>query len=229
MAGEELSRPIWSMLNGPRADLAVGSRDALRIDPGYGPFAAARDAGSAAQAALADIVRTSADEVWLVEPQRWPAPNGTRIVRTAPLLQMVAPPDGDGAERATDIEPLSKKDVAAMTELALATKPGPWGPKTHLYGQFYGIRDGSKLAAMAGERMQVSPCFAEVSAVCTWPEYRGQGMARRLITHVMQSQRARGKTPFLHSYAHNDGAIALYKSIGFEAERSMVVTVLGPA
>jgi len=229
MAGEELSRPIWSMLNGPRADLAVGGRDALRIDPGYGPFAAARDAGSAAQDALARIVRSSADEVWLVEPEEWPAPAGTRLIRTAPVLQMVAPADGDGAALSTDIEPLSGQDAPAMTELALATKPGPWGPKTHLYGQFYGIRDGSKLAAMAGERMQVSPDFAEVSAVCTWPEYRGKGMARRLITHVMQSQRARGKTPFLHSYAHNEGAIALYKSIGFKPARSMVVTVLGRA
>ncbi|WP_299192933.1 GNAT family N-acetyltransferase [uncultured Erythrobacter sp.] len=225
----ELSRPVWSMLTGPRADLAVADGDAMRIDPEYGPFAAARDSSESAQAALAAIVRHSPHEVWLVEPEEWPAPARTRVVRTAPLLQMVASGGGAAQVEAGDIEALTGVDVPAMSELALATEPGPWGPKTHLYGQFYGIRDGSKLAAMAGERMQVGPNFSEVSGVCTWPEYRGQGMARRLISHVMQSQRARGKVPFLHSYAHNEGAIGLYKSLGFEPARELVVTVLAVA
>jgi len=224
-----LTRPIWSMLNGPQANLALAVGDAVRIDPRYGPFAAATDHGDAAQADLAEIVRTSPHDIWLVEPEEWPAPPSTKTVRTAPLLQMVA--DGEGApmDAASDIVPLGDADVSAMTDIALATEPGPWGELTHRYGQFFGIRDGNRLAAMAGERMRPAPGLAEVSGVCTWPEYRGQGMARRLIAHVMQAQRTRGDTPFLHSYAGNEAAIGLYKSLGFAPSRNLVVTVLAAA
>jgi ribosomal protein S18 acetylase RimI-like enzyme len=221
-----LERPVWSLLNGPQAHLATVSGQAARIDPRYGPFAAAADQGIAAQADLAGLVRSSDDQLWLVEAEQWPAPPGTQIARIAPLIQMVA--EGEGETNVTDPEivPLGLAHVEAMTELALATEPGPWRESTHQYGQFFGIFDGSKLAAMAGERMRPGPGLAEVSGVCTWPEYRGQGMARRLIERVMAAQRARGDTPFLHSYAGNEAAIGLYQRLGFVTARSMVVTVL---
>ncbi len=216
------------MLNGRQADLAISTGAALRIDPRYGPFGAAVDQGNAAQADLADIVRSSLHDIWLVEPEQWPAPIGTRTVRTAPLVQMVAERVGISSEPSPGIVALADADVPEMTELALATEPGPWGELTHKYGQFFGIRDGERLAAMAGERMRPAPGYAEVSGVCTWPEYRGQGMARRLIAHVMQAQRARNETPFLHSYAGNAAAIGLYESLGFRIARKMMVTVLAP-
>ncbi|MHA7818538.1 MAG: GNAT family N-acetyltransferase [Erythrobacter sp.] len=226
---EKLARPIHSLLTGPQAHLAQRSGAAVRIDPRYGPFAAADDAGDVAQADLAAIVREASGEVWLVEGEEWPAPPGTTRVRTAPLVQMMAQREGAPPEPDPAIVPLGDADVPAMTDIVLATEPGPWRELTHLYGQFYGVRDGDKLAAMAGERMRPATGFAEVSGVCTWPEYRGGGMARRLIKHVMQAQRARGEVPFLHSYAHNSGAIGLYERLGFRHVRNMVVTVLRAA
>ncbi|MBD2841608.1 GNAT family N-acetyltransferase [Erythrobacter rubeus] len=226
---EALSRPIWRALTGEQADLAIGTGKALRIDPRYGPFAAASDRSDAAQADLANIVGASPHEIWLVEQEEWPAPSGTRTVRTAPLLQMVAETDERAGEPDPDILPLGEEDVPEMTDLALATEPGPWGELTHRYGQFFGIRRGRALAAMAGERMRPAPGLTEVSGVCTWPQYRGKGMARRLIAHVTQAQRARDETPFLHSYAHNETAIGLYKSLGFAPARKMMVTVLARA
>ncbi len=227
---DPLERPVFSMLEGEQASLAHRKGAAVRIDPRYGPFAAARDQSPEAQADLAAIVRESHGDVWLVEPEEWPAPPGTRVVQTAPVLQMIA--KGEGAVETPldpDCVPLGESDVAAMGALALATRPGPWGERTHLYGQFFGIRQGNRLAAMAGERMRPAPGLAEVSGVCTWPEYRGKGLARRLIGHVMAVQRARGDTPFLHSYAHNESAIGLYESLGFSPTRNLVVTVLAPA
>jgi len=221
-----LSRPVWSMLYGQQAGLAMITGNALRIDPRYGPFGAALDQSDSAQTDLAEIVRSSPHDIWLVEPEEWPAPDGTRIVRTAPLVQMVAEGEGSATDVDPAIIPLGDSDVPEMTKLALATEPGPWGELTHKYGQFFGIREGGKLAAMAGERMRPAPGYAEVSGVCTWPEYRGQRMARRLIAHVMQVQRARGEIPFLHSYAGNKAAIGLYESLGFKIARTMVVTVL---
>jgi predicted GNAT family acetyltransferase len=220
-----LDRPVWSMLTTRQALLARGDMRAWRIDPRYGPFAAARDAGVAAQAALAALV-SAGEQVWLVEGEEWPAPAGLRTVRTAPLLQMVAEhpmPLQPGDEEAVL---LGDGDAGEMADLALTTEPGPWRSKTRQFGAFYGIRREGRLAAMAGSRMLPGPGLAEVSGVCTWPEYRGQGLAGRLIRRVMAGLTARGQTPFLHSYAGNTSAIGLYETLGFAARRNMVVTVL---
>lgn len=225
MIGTALDRPVWNMLTGPQAALALGSDAAWRVDPRYGPFAAARDASDEAQGALARLAGSDG-QVWLVEGEEWPAPPGMRVVRTAPLLQMVATspqparPDDEAAL------PLGEGDAPEMAELALATEPGPWGELTRLYGPFHGIRRDGRLAAMAGMRMRPGAGLREVSGVCTWPEYRGQGLAGVLIRRVMAGMTAAGETPFLHSYAGNTKAIGLYQSLGFEPRREMVVTML---
>jgi ribosomal protein S18 acetylase RimI-like enzyme len=225
MTAHPLDRPVWSMLTSRQALLARGDVRAWRIDPRYGPFAAARDAGAEAQAALAELLAPG-EHIWLVEGEAWPAPSGLRIVRTAPLLQMVAqhPMPLQPGDEETVL--LGDSDAADMSELALATEPGPWRAKTRQFGAFYGIRRAGRLAAMAGTRMLPGEGLTEVSGVCTWPEYRGQGLAARLIRRVMSGLTARGQTPFLHSYAGNAGAIGLYERLGFARRREMVVTVL---
>ena len=221
-----LDRPVWNMLTGPQAALAQGSAAAWRIDPGFGPFAAARDRSDEAQAALAGLLHGPDDAIWVVETEAWEAPRGTRVVSNGQLVQMVA--EEPAAIRADDPECLSldEHDAAEMTALALGTVPGPWGDQTRRYGQFYGVRRDGRLAAMAGERMRPAVGFAEVSAVCTWPDYRGQGLAGALIRRVMAGFTARGDVPFLHSYAGNAGAIALYESLGFRVRSAMILTVL---
>jgi len=79
--------------------------------------------------------------------------------------------------------------------------------------------------AMAGERMK-APGFTEVSAVCTHPDHRGRGHAGRLMAVVAAKILARGETPFLHVYAHNTGAIALYEKLGFRLRRALHMQVL---
>ena len=224
MSLHPLDRPVWNCLTGAQVHLASASSAAVRIDPGYGPFAAARDAGEEAQAALVAMLRGPDDAIAIVEPEPWPVPPGLRLERSGELLQMVAnhPVLGEDDPR---VELLGEGDAAEMTALALGTEPGPWGPLTHRYGTFYGIRVDGRLAAMAGERMRPAG-HAEVSAVCTWPEFRGAGMAAALIRRVMRGMIERGDVPFLHSYAHNAGAIRLYEALGFRARRTMTLTVL---
>lgn len=226
MSAHPLDRPVWNMLGGRQASLAVANGGAVRIDPGHGPFAAARDTGEEAQAALATLLSGPDDQIWLVENREWPVPPGTRVVKKAALVQMVA---ASPAPVRADDEPtvlLGDSDVSRMSELALATQPGPWSTNTQSYGAYYGIRRDGRLAAMAGERMRPAPGFSEVSGVCTWPDYRGQGMAATLIRRVMAGFTARGETPFLHSYAANEGAIRLYQSLGFEIRSEMMAMVL---
>jgi predicted GNAT family acetyltransferase len=123
---------------------------------------------------------------------------------------------------------LGEQDAPEMAALAHATEPGPWSSATHRYGDYYGIRIGRRLAAMAGERMLL-PGLAEVSGVATWPEFRGQGLAAALIRRVIAGFTERGDIPFLHSFAENAGAIRLYEQLGFRLRARLVLTVLALA
>src|SRR6478735_11502766 len=125
-----LDRPVWSALTTRQAQLAVASGAAVRIDSDYGPFAAARDAGAEAQAALTATLAGPDDRIGVVERAAWPAPAGTRVLGGGDLVQMVfagSAPEGPDDPR---IELLGERDAAEMAALAYATEPGPWSSKT---------------------------------------------------------------------------------------------------
>lgn len=219
-----LDRPAWSALNGPQARLGTwnAAGTAVRIDPGYGPFGGA-EAGE--EAALLDLLRDDKDEIWVVEPEGFVPPPGLVVARQGALVQMVA----EGPLPAFEdegIDVLGEGDLADMAALAHANQPGPWGSKTHLYGTYYGIRDAGRVIAMAGERMRPAVGLAEVSGVCTDPAYRGRRYAARLIAKVMEGFAQRGEVSFLHSWAENAGAIALYEQLGFRRRARLVAMAL---
>lgn len=112
-----------------------------------------------------------------------------------------------------------------MLALATLTKPGPFLPRTHCLGEFWGVREDGRLLAMAGERMKLDG-FTEVSGVCSHPDARAQGYAGLLSRHVAARVFARGETPFLHAYASNQGAIRLYERLGFVVRLQVTVTRL---
>jgi hypothetical protein len=78
-----LDRPAWSALNGPQARLGTWNAQgtAVRIDPGYGPFAGA---APGEDAALADLLADAQDELWVVEPEGYETPKGLVVVRQGP-------------------------------------------------------------------------------------------------------------------------------------------------
>lgn len=225
-APHPLDRPIWSTLASGWAALAEGGARARRLDPRYGPFGAAADNGAESLAALSDLVPKDG-ELWMVERDAAPAIPGTAIVRAALLVQMVAEAVGP-AGRAVDFIELGDADAADMLELALMTKPGPFAARTNRLGYFTGIRERGRLVAMAGERMRTGR-FAEVSGVCTHPDHRGRGYAGALMHMVASRMIAQGETPFLHSYADNATAIAMYEKMGFRTRATMAVTVVARA
>jgi predicted GNAT family acetyltransferase len=78
---------------------------------------------------------------------------------------------------------------------------------------------------MAGERLHPEG-WTEISAICTDPVARGQGLASRLTRAVAHGIRQRGETPLLHVAATNDNAVRLYRAIGFETRRDITYTAL---
>lgn len=76
---------------------------------------------------------------------------------------------------------------------------------------------------MAGERLRV-PGYVELSAIAVHPEARGRGHAAVLTSRLVWMAFERGERPFLHVRPDNAGAVALYRKLGFETRRDLVVT-----
>ncbi len=92
-------------------------------------------------------------------------------------------------------------------------------------GTFIGIREGGRLAAMAGVRLHV-PGFTEISAVCTHPDHVGRGHAAGLMLELMAHIRNHGETPFLHVRHDNTRAIQLYERLGFRQKREFQLSLV---
>ncbi|HVK79535.1 MAG TPA: GNAT family N-acetyltransferase, partial [Verrucomicrobiae bacterium] len=209
----QLDKLAWMAMTTRQAHLAEGGVRARRFRTDIGPFAACVDHSDAAIAELVALIPDDGD-ISLLEPAPPAPPPSVTLAMHALGLQMVWTNFGDGT-RDFNIKPLGDADAAEMLALALLTKPGPFRTRTNTLGRFVGIRDGGKLVAMAGERLQIDG-FVEISGVCTHPDYRGRGYGAALMRHVGARIIADGETPFLHTYANNTGAIALYQSLGFE-------------
>ena len=222
-----LDRPIWSSLATAHKALSLGDERARRYLPEVNLFASACDDSDEALAGLAGLI-DAGEQVYQLQVPPIAVPPGLAAVKQAWGVQMVAlqPLAGDADE--SDIAVLGDDDAAEMLALAQLTRPGPFLAHTHRMGRFVGIRIDGRLAAMAGERFRF-PGWTEVSGVCTHPDFRGRGLARRLSRHVAAHIAARGDTAFLHAWRDNTAAIRLYEQLGFAWRTDVHVTVLARA
>ena len=225
MTRHPLDRVIWNSLRTRLSAFSIGDDTARRLADDIGPFAATRDDTPDSLAALAEIIPAGESSVLFHVPADAPAmPPAIVVDRVADGVQMTV--DRLQAVRAVaGIEPLTDADAAQMLALATLTKPGPFRTRTQTLGQFWGIKDGGNLVAMAGERMQL-PGFTEVSGVCTHPSARGRGYGAALTHHVAAAIIARGETPFLHAYASNEPALAIYRALGFTLRSGIVIRMI---
>lgn len=214
---DALDHPVWSALGSGHRSLALGDGLARRYPRDIGPFAALADASPAAWAALGRLL-AAGEAAMLVTAAQVEAQPGFTVTPLDPVWQMVATRD-PGPPAAT-FTVLGEADAAGMHALATLTNPGPFGPRTHQLGEFLGVRDGGRLAAMTGERMRLEG-MVEVSAVCVHPDHRGKAYARGLMVDKMRRIIDRGSIPFLHVYPSNHSAVALYESLGFVVRRQL--------
>jgi len=203
--------------------LSRRSGNVLAYRPEIALFAAAGDPATSGMDGLGSLIPEGAT-VGFPFAGDIPLPANVELVRKVDVLQMVAEHFVPVAITAP-IVPIDAANQAAMVELVDMTKPGPFAPEAYRMGQFNGIFDGDRLAAMAGERMSLDG-YSEVSAVCTHPDYRGRGYAKQLVSLRASDIVARGKTPFLHVFPGNTAAVATYERLGFAVRRTMTFTVI---
>ncbi len=214
-----LDNPVWHALIGPHQVHAIGRGAARHYRRDMAPFSAIVEPSVAAYGDLAADLPAQA-EARLFRPTVEALPDGWEELDRFALLQMVA----SGVPRVPSgpLSVLSTADVPAMLDLAAATKPGPFGPRTPLLGRYLGVWHGERLVAMAGERLRL-PGHVELSVICVHPEARGRGYAAALTRQLMQLAFDSGEVPFLHVRPDNAGAVALYRRLGFKARRELVV------
>jgi ribosomal protein S18 acetylase RimI-like enzyme len=207
-----LDNPAWASLTGAHAHLAEVNGRAARYPDDIAPFMAVGDMQDPLDwLDLGALVGPGAG-VMAATPLVVPVPAGWVEDFSIAGVQLVD--TSLRAERDPEAVELGPDDVAEMLELIARTQPGPFLPRTVELGRYVGIRRQGELIAMAGERLS-PPGWTEISAVCTDVDYRGQGLATRLVRDVAAGIRARGATPFLHTSAANTAAIRLYESLGF--------------
>jgi ribosomal protein S18 acetylase RimI-like enzyme len=110
-------------------------------------------------------------------------------------------------------------DVPEMLPLVAKTKPGPFLARTVELGDYPGDPPRRALVAAAGERFQLDG-WTEVSGVCTRPDYRGRGLASRLVNALAAGIQLRSRQAFLHVLSTNTGAIRLYEQLGFRIRQT---------
>lgn len=217
-----LDRPIWSALTTRHAHLAEGGSTALRFQPSISQFAATMDDSEASLAALSALTSVGDQQIFL-QRDEIALPQGFDATIKARGVQMLAERQIEPFEDAR-IQRLTITDAADMLALATLTKPGPFTLRSQELGRFWGIKDDGKLVAMAGERLK-QPGMTELSGVAVHPSQQGKGFGRLLSLYVAGQIFAAGEQPYLHAYATNAKAIALYESIGFRLRTEMNVAM----
>jgi ribosomal protein S18 acetylase RimI-like enzyme len=217
-----LENPAYVALCGPHARFAQVRGRVRRYEDDVAPFLALPDSPSTqdwhdAAALLAP------GAVAAIRDEGAQLPDGWRALQSFELVQMV----GEcvlGAEFPEAIA-LGPADVPEMLELVAQTEPGPFLTRTIELGDYLGVRRDGALAAMAGERFRPDG-WTEISAVCTAPEHRGQGLATRLVGALIANIESRSEGVFLHVLATNTAAIRLYEQLGFRVSRTPAIVVV---
>jgi ribosomal protein S18 acetylase RimI-like enzyme len=216
-----LENILWQALNGTQTHLAVGTDRIRRFGPGFPAMLAFADPAKPEFEGIAPFCAPG-ERLFCAE---WsgPVPPDWKLDLDASVCVMPwtgGMPEPDGRAVRLDYD-----DVPAMSQLAALTAPGPFAQRPMRIGEWYGIREGGQLVAMAGERLHAGR-LREISGVCTHPEFQGRGYARCLTEQLIASQLQRGLRPFLHVMSTNDRARGLYERMGFAVGREVPLRVV---
>lgn len=207
---------IWHSLSSVHASLAKVAPGARCYDASFAPIAGVEDETDLALTSLASLLETDARvTLFLQSEPRLPASLLNAFI--GPLVQMIC--EKPQPARSVQFTELGTDDVEEMIRLAEICKIGLFSPRTVELGSYLGVWNDKQLVAMAGERLQTEE-FVEISAVCTHPDFRGQGYSKGLLHEICSRILASGRVPILPVRPDNVSAVRTYQSLGFTKRRS---------
>jgi len=215
-----LDNPAWTALSTGNRNLAQGTEEIKYYQPDISPFAGLAETTKENLETLYDITPDQSFAVVTTQEMIIPAP--WKTVHCAPVYQMLFEKPMPHKASTAQLIALTNEHIPQMLALTKLTNPGPFRDRTIDYGHYQGIFDGTRLVAMAGQRMHAVP-YAEISAVCTHPDYAGRGYAAQLMLSQIDRINKAGETPFLHVATKNQRAIKIYESLGFKTRKELFV------
>jgi ribosomal protein S18 acetylase RimI-like enzyme len=219
-----LDNPAWNALSSGNRQLALGTETAKYFAEGVSPFVAIRENTPANFDQLHQLI-PSPNPIVLIADEILPIPDFWKTLDRVDGFQMVYHKPVEPSPSDQTILPLTEQHVPQMLALTKLTNPGPFSQRTIEFGHYQGVFDGDELVAMAGQRLHAFE-FAEISAVCTHPDYLGKGYARQLILNQIHRIQAGAGTPYLHVRSDNVRAIGVYTNMGFETRKEIYFYVL---
>jgi GNAT superfamily N-acetyltransferase len=202
---------------------SAGTLDVRRYAKGFSPIVGFANLENPNFEALTDYCEPG--EHFYCQARPGAVPGGWKIDAESTMFKMVWGGPMPPADEAPEAIPLGPQHAQQAMELATLTRPGPFGPRTIELGDYFGLFEGDRLIAMAGERLCAGP-FHEISGVCTHPDFQGRGFARQLMRKLIRRQMPRNKIPFLHVMHDNTNARRLYERMGFRNYHEVAVRVV---
>ena len=227
MSAALLENIVWHTLSGPQAPFSAGTATAKRYARGFPGFIGFPDAANPDLAAIAP--HCAPGEHFYCLGWTGAVPPGWQLDAEAVVHQLVWDGPAPAPDESFATAPLTLAHAGQVKLLFDLTKPGPYAERLIDMGAFFGVFEGERLVAMAGERMAAGS-LREISGVCTHPDFQGRGLARKLVCKLLRLQIARGQTPFLHVMDHNPHARAMYERMGFrhhQGRPARVVSLVG--
>jgi ribosomal protein S18 acetylase RimI-like enzyme len=113
---------------------------------------------------------------------------------------------------------LSSADLPELMKLYEESYPGNWfSPKMLATGFYYGMREGGKLASVAGVHVYSEEFkVAALGNITTHPDFRGKGLAKIATAELCKSLLQKVDFIGLNVKSDNASAIKCYKNLGFE-------------
>lgn len=219
--GHILDNPVWNALNTGNEALGKGTDGVKYYRSDISPFVGLRENNKENLTALYNLIEAE-EPFGLVVENKMTIEAPWVVIRCVPLFQMVCEQPVMEKEVTEAMTDLDEVYIPQMTALAKLTQPGPFKEKTIDFGHYQGIFYDNQLVAMAGQRMYAPP-YAEISAVCTHPDFTGRGFAAQLMLSQIKRITGKGEIPFLHVAAESLRAIKIYELLGFRKRKEMYV------
>jgi ribosomal protein S18 acetylase RimI-like enzyme len=208
-----LDNPIWTALNSGSASFGYGKGTVRFIDRRIGFFAGIPLYDAEHLDQLYEAM-DSGMRVIVFPPGFLDLDTKWKVRNDNALLQMVFEKPSLNLSLDASIRALAAADVSEMLALTQLAKPGPFLENTIDFGGYFGFFVDGRLVSMAGTRLAAGP-YTEVSAVCTHPDFVGQGLAQRVLPYVLNYIQKKGQIPYLQLYPDNLPALRLYQRLGF--------------